>query len=157
MAPPPVDDCGFHDRAAGGDRHRGVRVQGEAEADPIDAAVPAIMEAEGFRGEPYDDTTGNPTIGYGTKLPLTEAEGELLLRHRLAAELKCIADGWQGGRTPTCPRGSRWRTLSMLWGVRTCWASTTRWRPSHGATRTLRQRSSARLSGTARNRGAWSR
>ena len=66
-------------------------------ADPIDSAVPAIKEAEGFRGEPYDDTTGNPTIGYGTKLPLTEAEGELLLRYRLGpGDLRCIAHGWSG-------------------------------------------------------------
>ena len=57
-----------------------------AATDPLDAAVPAIKEAEGFRGEPYDDTRGNPTIGYGTKLPLTEAEGELLLRYRLGPE-----------------------------------------------------------------------
>lgn len=63
-------------------------------ADPLDAAVPAIMEAEGFSGEPYDDTTGNPTIGYGTKLPLTEAEGELLLRHRLGGDLRCFIHGW---------------------------------------------------------------
>ena len=64
--------------------------------DPLEAAVPAIKEAEGFRGEPYTDTTGNPTIGYGTKLPLTEAEGELLLRYRLGPEVACIAHGWSG-------------------------------------------------------------
>ena len=71
-------------------------IDARAAADPLDSAVPAIMQAEGFRGEPYDDTRGNPTIGYGTKLPLTRAEGELLLRHRLSAEVACIAHGWSG-------------------------------------------------------------
>lgn len=42
-----------------------------------------IKEEEGFSGTPYKDTLGYPTIGYGTKLPLTKEEGELLLKHRL--------------------------------------------------------------------------
>lgn len=42
-----------------------------------------IKEEEGFRGTPYKDHLGYPTIGYGTKLPLTEEEAELLLKHRL--------------------------------------------------------------------------
>lgn len=42
-----------------------------------------IKEEEGFRGTPYKDTLGYLTIGYGTKLPLDEAEAELLLIHRL--------------------------------------------------------------------------
>lgn len=42
-----------------------------------------IKEEEGFRGTPYKDTLGYLTIGYGTKLPLDEAEAELLLMHRL--------------------------------------------------------------------------
>lgn len=42
-----------------------------------------IKEEEGFRGTPYKDTLGYLTIGYGTKLPLDEAEAELLLTHRL--------------------------------------------------------------------------
>lgn len=45
--------------------------------------VENIKESEGFRGMPYDDTEGYPTIGYGTKLPLSEKEAELLLEHRL--------------------------------------------------------------------------
>ena len=67
-----------------------------ARPDPVDAAVPAIMAAEGFRGQPYTDTRGNPTIGYGTKLPITLGEGELLLRHRLAGIVDCIKSGWGG-------------------------------------------------------------
>lgn len=42
-----------------------------------------IKIEEGFRGRPYKDNLGYPTIGYGTKLPLTKEEAELLLKHRL--------------------------------------------------------------------------
>ena len=45
--------------------------------------VDHIKQEEGFRGEPYTDTEGYLTIGYGTKLPLTEKEAELLLKYRL--------------------------------------------------------------------------
>jgi len=46
--------------------------------------INSIKIEEGFSGLPYDDTEGILTIGYGTKLPLTEIEGEMLLRHRLS-------------------------------------------------------------------------
>ncbi len=42
-----------------------------------------IKQNEGFRGMPYDDPLGFPTIGYGTKLPIDEEEAELLLKKRL--------------------------------------------------------------------------
>jgi len=42
-----------------------------------------LKEHEGFRGMPYDDSLGFPTIGFGTKLPINEDEAELLLRYRL--------------------------------------------------------------------------
>lgn len=45
--------------------------------------VQKIKKSEGFRGNPYDDHLNNPTIGYGTLLPITEDEAELLLQHRL--------------------------------------------------------------------------
>ena len=51
----------------------------------------SIKRHEGFRSIPYKDTLGNWTIGYGTKLPITKEEAELLLRHRLenmTAELR---------------------------------------------------------------------
>lgn len=41
-----------------------------------------LQAFEGFRGEPYQDTRGNATLGYGTRLPLSEAEGRLLVLHR---------------------------------------------------------------------------
>lgn len=41
-----------------------------------------IKEEEGFRSRVYRDTEGFDTIGYGTKLPITEEEAEMLLRYR---------------------------------------------------------------------------
>ena len=42
-----------------------------------------LKEHEGFRGMPYDDSLGYPTIGYGTKLPINADEAELLMKYRL--------------------------------------------------------------------------
>ena len=42
-----------------------------------------LKEHEGFRGMPYKDSLGYPTIGFGTKLPLSENEAELLMKYRL--------------------------------------------------------------------------
>lgn len=42
-----------------------------------------IKKEEGYKGFQYDDHLGNPTIGYGTLLPLSEDEAELILNHRL--------------------------------------------------------------------------
>lgn len=45
--------------------------------------VEKIKESEGFVGNNYEDSLGIPTIGYGTKLPLTQAEAETILAIRL--------------------------------------------------------------------------
>ena len=47
--------------------------------DPVTsvAELKRLKTEEAFRGLPYDDTRGNPTIGWGTKLPITKAEGRL--------------------------------------------------------------------------------
>jgi len=50
--------------------------------------IEQIKEHEGFRGMPYTDTRGFPTIGYGTKLPIDEEEAELLLKKRLNDTVK---------------------------------------------------------------------
>ncbi len=42
-----------------------------------------VAAKEGFEGSPYNDSLGIPTIGYGTKLPITEPEALLLLQSRL--------------------------------------------------------------------------
>lgn len=49
----------------------------------FDEIVEGIKKHEGFRGYQYRDHLGFETVGYGTKMPLTEEEAELLLRHRL--------------------------------------------------------------------------
>jgi lysozyme len=51
-----------------------------------------IKQSEGFKGEQYLDHLGKPTIGYGTLLPLTEEEAELLLRFRLDKKIKQIQE-----------------------------------------------------------------
>ena len=47
--------------------------------------ISSIESNEGFRNMPYQDTLGYPTIGYGTKLPISKKEAELLLENRLFA------------------------------------------------------------------------
>lgn len=42
-----------------------------------------LKSDEGFAGSPYKDTRGFLTIGYGTKLPLSPKEAQLLLEYRL--------------------------------------------------------------------------
>ena len=50
-----------------------------------DELVEEVKREEGFVAKVYLDTKGKQTIGYGTLLEdgITEAEAELLLRHRL--------------------------------------------------------------------------
>ncbi len=42
-----------------------------------------IKQEEGFRGTIYKCTEGFDTIGYGTRLPLSEKEAEMILEYRL--------------------------------------------------------------------------
>lgn len=72
-----------------------IRILHSATAGPL---IESIETAEGFRGSPYMDSAGNPTVGFGTKLPLTEAEGRLLLVHRLELAESCIATHWKPWR-----------------------------------------------------------
>ena len=46
-----------------------------------------IKKNEGFRGEPYNDSLGKPTIGYGTLLPISESEAEIILKSRLHGKM----------------------------------------------------------------------
>ena len=48
----------------------------------------SIKKNEGFVGTSYKDTLGFDTIGYGTKLPLSEEEAEVLLSLRLRDKIK---------------------------------------------------------------------
>ena len=42
-----------------------------------------IKQEEGFKGIVYKCTEGFDTIGYGTRLPLSEKEAEMILKYRL--------------------------------------------------------------------------
>lgn len=58
----------------------------------IDHVVESLKEEEGFSGVQYDDHLGNRTIGYGTLLPITRSEAEMLLRHRLSEVIEELHD-----------------------------------------------------------------
>lgn len=59
---------------------------------------------EGFRGYQYNDHLGNPTIGYGTLLPLTTDEAELILKHRLEIMRTNLYDATDGRIEELPPR-----------------------------------------------------
>ena len=48
---------------------------------------------EAFRGDKYIDSEGHPTIGIGTKLPLTLVEARMLMRHRMLNGIGVLRDG----------------------------------------------------------------
>jgi len=54
--------------------------------------INSIKEHEGFVAETYEDSLGYPTIGYGTKLPLSKKEAELILKHRLNEKIESIIE-----------------------------------------------------------------
>ena len=56
--------------------------------------INALKIEEGFRGDPYSDTLGFSTIGYGTKLPITKTEGEALLKSRMEIAQEILRDDW---------------------------------------------------------------
>ena len=66
---------------------------------PVDGVLATIQAEEGFRGDPYRDTEGALTVGYGTKLPLSEAEATYLARARLHGKQDALVDAepWTGG------------------------------------------------------------
>ena len=45
--------------------------------------INSIKEHEGFVSDVYKDSLGFDTVGYGTKMPLSKEEAELILKHRL--------------------------------------------------------------------------
>jgi lysozyme len=52
-------------------------------ADTTDLILSSVKKNEGFSSVVYKDTLGFDTIGYGTKLPLTEKECAFILGSRL--------------------------------------------------------------------------
>ena len=70
-----------------GGEQRAIRL---IQPSPVDGVLATIQAEEGFRGDPYQDTEGAWTVGYGTKLPLSEAEATYLARERLQGK----QDAW---------------------------------------------------------------
>ena len=58
----------------------------------LDRVIESLKQEEGFEGMPYEDSLGIPTIGYGIKLPLSEEEAEILLKHRLDKKILEISE-----------------------------------------------------------------
>ncbi|MDQ7061574.1 MAG: hypothetical protein Q9M43_10770 [Sulfurimonas sp.] len=54
----------------------------------MEKLIESIKQNEGFRGEVYKDTLGFDTIGYGTKLPLSKEESEMIPKSRLIQKVK---------------------------------------------------------------------
>ncbi|KAH6876621.1 lysozyme-like domain-containing protein [Thelonectria olida] len=78
-------------------------VQGACIGPDVNAATIELIEGfEGWRPDVYTDPTGNPTVGYGHlcteancaevpySIPLSEADGEALLRSDLTTAQQCI-------------------------------------------------------------------
>ena len=67
---------------------------GQGEPPHQASTIRILQRQEGFRGECYPDA-GGQSVGYGTHLPLTEKEGELLLSHRLGVAERRLAARWE--------------------------------------------------------------
>ena len=68
----------------------------ESSNDPVTsvAELKRLKTEEAFRGMTYRDSRGHPTIGWGTKEPITKAEGAWLLETRLADTRARLAEAW---------------------------------------------------------------
>lgn len=54
--------------------------------------IDRIKKSEGFRGDVYKCTEGFDTVGYGTRMPLSEDEAELLLMQRLNKKMRYLQE-----------------------------------------------------------------
>ena len=85
---------------------------------PVEGVLATIQAEEGFRGDPYRDSEGAWTVGYGTTLPISEAEATYLARERLQGKQDAlVADlPWTVGQ----PLQTREALLNMSYqlGVR---------------------------------------
>lgn len=63
----------------------------------MDQLIRQLARHEGFRGQPYKDTEGHTTIGYGRNLdarPLTHEEGRMLLERDLLLYSSSLEARW---------------------------------------------------------------
>jgi len=58
----------------------------------LDNLVNSIKENEGFVNHVYKDSKGIDTIGYGTKMPLSQDECLIILKHRLQQKIEKLQD-----------------------------------------------------------------
>jgi len=58
----------------------------------IDDLIKSIKKNEGFVDHVYQDSKGIDTIGYGTKMPLTQEECLMILKHRLQDKVTSLQD-----------------------------------------------------------------
>ena len=72
-----------------------VALMGEGDDGGPPSVIATLKTEEAFRGMSYRDSRGHPTIGWGTKEPITEAEGAWLLETRLADTHARLAKAWK--------------------------------------------------------------
>lgn len=84
-----------------------------------DELVEEIKREEGFVPVVYLDAKGKKTIGYGTLLEdgISEAEAELLLRHRLAMMTGEIERSRVGGTYKNLEPGAKRAVLNMAYNM----------------------------------------
>ena len=74
--------------------------------------IETLKKEEGFRGDVYKDHLGFDTVGYGTKMPITEEEAEMLLVHRLSLMEDEFHRAWD--RYPSGVTDSTAKALKLL-------------------------------------------
>lgn len=84
-----------------------------------DELVERVKREEGFSPKIYLDHLGNATIGYGTLLEegVSEAEAELLLRHRLGAMAAEASRSERGAVFERLPPAAREALLDMAYNM----------------------------------------
>ncbi len=100
----------------------------------IPLCMPLIKKFEGFRGTPYKDSAGIPTIGYGTILypngktvtmidkPVTEADASGFLAYQMGLKSKAIAPMLQ--KPATCNQAAAMLSLTYNIGTSAFQSST---------------------------------
>ncbi len=84
-----------------------------------DELIEEVKREEGFVAKVYLDTKGKQTIGYGTLLEdgISEAEAELLLRHRLGLMAEEIERSPRSGAYANLRPGAKRAVLNMAYNM----------------------------------------
>ena len=73
---------------------RAIWYSGDVVIPHKESTLRILKSQEGFRGMPYPDS-GGQSLGYGTRLPLVEPEGDLLLEFRLSKAEAGLRKRWK--------------------------------------------------------------